>query len=186
MAQAVKLARVPVLLFYNSHTDREWSARMRSGVYATAGRPSVCLSVPSLVRRCCSSPPAVKRYRSTARQQLQGNAGSATLTADVGSWTQTGLRREILWRWASAESARCAETVALARRPRRWMTGTWKCARETPINSLCWTARRRCHSSISVRAPARSNTPSRSSQVDNRCDALAALSPWNRLSGGYL
>ena len=50
MAEAVKLARVPVLLFYNSHTDREWTARMRSGVYATAGRPSVGLSVCPIIR----------------------------------------------------------------------------------------------------------------------------------------
>ena len=80
---------------------------MRSSVHANGGRPSVCLSVSSGRRRCCGFAavgPAAGRYRSIAARPAAGGqqhrshatarravatAGRATLSADVGSWTQT-------------------------------------------------------------------------------------------------
>ena len=81
------------------------------------------------------------------------------------------LRLETLWLWAPTENARYAGNVDIARRERRWMTGTWKCVRETQISCRSWTCNRH---RILVRVPARLNTPLRSSQVNNR-NAFAAL-----------
>jgi len=77
----------------------------RSMVCVTVGRPSVCLSVPSFSRRCCrftAERPAGKRYRSIAARRSAANAGSATVTADAGSWTQTrynSIDETSWWLW---------------------------------------------------------------------------------------
>ena len=65
--------------------------------------PSVRLSRPAAARRCCGFAavgPAPRRHRSIAARPAgrrspaaaRPNAGSATLSADVRSWTQTVVR----------------------------------------------------------------------------------------------
>ena len=85
-------------------------------VYVVFGRPSVCLSVPSFARHCCGFAavgPAGTRYLSIAARpafsssgavtrRLAANAGSVTLSADVGSWTPTCWnygRNSVFTRW---------------------------------------------------------------------------------------
>jgi len=74
------------------------TARMRSDIYVTVGRPSVCLSVPAF-GRCggfAAVGPAGRRYRSiaaraalssipAAARRAAANAGSATLSAGVAN-----------------------------------------------------------------------------------------------------
>ena len=65
---------------------------MRSRVYETADRPSVCLSVPSFAAarhrgEFAAVGPAAWRHRSIAARgrRSAANASSVTLSADVGS-----------------------------------------------------------------------------------------------------
>jgi len=115
----------------------------RSGVYVTVGCPSsVCPSVPPissrilLLRVCCCAPGwqgyidrllmVVWYGRRRAARRRAANASSATLTADVGSSTQTCFIRcgkwqrvwqlfQSLWRlanvWMKTYSNPCSKTT---------------------------------------------------------------------------
>ena len=96
---------------------------MRSRVYATVRRPSVCLSRPAAERRCCGFTAvgqSVRRYRllhgrrACGQQQQPRRSGvrwpdavSATLLADVGRWILTCSKcSAFLTRCLSTESVR--------------------------------------------------------------------------------
>jgi len=70
---------------------------MRSRVYETVLRPSVCLSISlGICGGFAAVGPESTRYRPVASRSAaagvrQANVGSATLSVDVGSWTQTCL-----------------------------------------------------------------------------------------------
>ena len=68
-----------------------WSRNVvKMKVFVAARCPSVCLSQhgPTAATRVS---PAGRRYRSAAARRAAANAGSATLSAAVGGWTQTCL-----------------------------------------------------------------------------------------------
>ena len=99
-----------ILLLYSTCNVWRCAQSMPSRVYETIGRPSVCLSVrlsvPSLasrtrlVRVCCCAPGGQEipidcctalSSSCAAARRTAANAGSVTLSADVGSWTRTDL-----------------------------------------------------------------------------------------------